>query len=73
MAWATGVPPPVPQAGLRHVRGGRKTRHELVLDATARYTRVATGMTSAVESPLDLLTEPRRKPNKTRTEQPPAA
>jgi hypothetical protein len=25
------------------------------LDATARYTRVATGMISAVESPLDLL------------------
>src|SRR5205807_2284197 len=36
------------------------------LDATARYTRVATGMISAVESPLDLLSEPRRKPNKTR-------
>jgi integrase/recombinase XerD len=43
------------------------------LDATARYTRVATGMISAVESPLDLLSEPRRKPNKTRREQPPAA
>ena len=43
------------------------------LDATARYTRVATGMISAVESPLDLLTEPRRKLNKTRREQPPAA
>jgi site-specific recombinase XerD len=43
------------------------------LDATARYTRVATGMISAVESPLDLLTEPRRKPNKTRRKQPPAA
>jgi hypothetical protein len=35
------------------------------LDATARYTRVATAMISAVESPLDLLSEPRRKPNKT--------
>src|SRR4249919_2957584 len=43
------------------------------LDATARYTRVATGMISAVESPLDLLSEPRRNPNKTRREQPPAA
>jgi integrase/recombinase XerD len=43
------------------------------LDATARYTRVATAMISAVESPLDLLSEPRRKPNKTRGEQPPAA
>jgi hypothetical protein len=28
-------------------------------------------MISAVESPLDLLSEPRRKPNKTRREQPP--
>ena len=43
------------------------------LDATARYTRVATAMISAVESPLDLLTEPRRNLNKTRREQPPAA
>jgi integrase/recombinase XerD len=30
------------------------------LDTTARYTRVATGMISAVESPLDGLREPRR-------------
>jgi integrase/recombinase XerD len=30
------------------------------LDTTARYTRVATGMISAIESPLDLLCEPRR-------------
>lgn len=43
------------------------------LDATARYARVATAMISAVESPLDLLTEPRRKLNKTRREQPTAA
>jgi len=34
------------------------------LDTTARYTRVATGMISAVESPLDLLCEPRRTPRK---------
>jgi integrase/recombinase XerD len=33
------------------------------LDTTARYTRVA--------SPLDLLSEPRRKPRKSRTDQPP--
>jgi integrase/recombinase XerD len=32
------------------------------LDTTARYTRVATGMISAIESPLDLLCEPRRTP-----------
>src|SRR3979490_3447201 len=34
------------------------------LDTTARYTRVATGMISAIESPLDLLCEPRRTPRK---------
>jgi integrase/recombinase XerD len=31
------------------------------LDATARYTRVATGMIASIESPLDLLTQPRKK------------
>ena len=31
------------------------------LDTTARYTRVATGMIAAVESPLDLLSQPRRE------------
>src|SRR4030088_124015 len=34
------------------------------LDTTARYPRVATGMISAIESPLDLLCEPRRMPRK---------
>ena len=34
------------------------------LDTTARYTRVATGMISAIESPLDLLCEPRRTARK---------
>jgi site-specific recombinase XerD len=34
------------------------------LETTARYTRVATGMISAIQSPLDLLAEPRRKPRK---------
>jgi hypothetical protein len=29
------------------------------LDTTARYTRVATGMIAAIESPLDLLSLPR--------------
>jgi len=42
------------------------------LDTTARYTRVATGMISAIESPLDLLSEARRKPKKSRREPPPA-
>jgi hypothetical protein len=31
------------------------------LDTTARYTRVATGMIAAIESPLDLLSQPRKK------------
>jgi integrase/recombinase XerD len=34
------------------------------LDTTARYTRVATGMIAGIKSPLDLLSEPRRKPRK---------
>jgi hypothetical protein len=33
------------------------------LDTTARYTRVATGMIANVESPLDLLAKPRKKPS----------
>ena len=42
------------------------------LDTTARYTRVATGMIAGIESPLDLLAQPRKKPNKHRKVQPPA-
>ena len=42
------------------------------LDTTARYTRVATGMIAAIESPLDLLSQPRQKPGKSRKDQPPA-
>ncbi len=42
------------------------------LDTTARYTRVATGMIAGIESPLDLLSEPRKKPKKSRKDQPPA-
>jgi hypothetical protein len=42
------------------------------LDTTARYTRVATGMIASVESPLDLLSQPRKKPRKSRKERPPA-
>jgi hypothetical protein len=36
------------------------------LDTTARYTRVATGMIASIESPLDLLSQPRKKPRKSR-------
>jgi integrase/recombinase XerD len=42
------------------------------LDTTARYTRVATGMIAGIESPLDLLSRPHKKPRKSRKEQPPA-
>ena len=42
------------------------------LDTTARYTRVATGVIAGIESPLDLLSQPRKKPRKSRKEQPPA-
>ena len=42
------------------------------LDTTARYTRVATGMIAAIESPLDLLAQPRKKPSRSRKVQPPA-
>ena len=34
------------------------------LDYTARYTRVAAGMIAKIESPLDLLRQPRKKPRK---------
>jgi len=43
------------------------------LDTTARYTRVATGMIAGIESPLDLLSQPRKKRRKSSKEQPPAA
>ena len=42
------------------------------LDTTARYTRVATGMIAGVESPLDLLSLPRKKPRRSRKAQLPA-
>ena len=36
------------------------------LDTTARYTRVATGMIAGIESPLDPLSQPRKKPRQSR-------
>ena len=42
------------------------------LETTARYTRVATGMIAGIESPLDLLSQPRKKPGKRRKGPPPA-
>jgi integrase/recombinase XerD len=48
------------------------------LDTTARYTRVATGMIAKIESPLDLLSKPGKKPKtgkkpNTSKEEPPLA
>jgi integrase/recombinase XerD len=34
------------------------------LETTARYTRVATGIIAKIESPLDRLSQPRKKPKK---------
>jgi integrase/recombinase XerD len=34
------------------------------LDTTARYTRVATGMIASIKSPLDLLSQPGKKPGR---------
>jgi site-specific recombinase XerD len=42
------------------------------LDTTARYTRVATGMIAGIASPLDLLSQPHKKPRKNRKDPPPA-
>jgi site-specific recombinase XerD len=73
---AAGVKKPVTLHSLRHsfathlLERGTDIRliqallgHEK-LDTTARYTRVATGMISAIASPLDLLGEPRKTPGK---------
>ena len=42
------------------------------LDTTARYTRVATGMIARIKSPLDLLSQPRKKSGKKRKDPLPA-
>jgi integrase/recombinase XerD len=42
------------------------------LETTARYTRVATGMIARIESPLDLLSQQRKKPAKKRKDPLPA-
>jgi integrase/recombinase XerD len=42
------------------------------LDTTARYTRVATGMIASIESPLDLLSQSRKTPKRSRKVHSPA-
>jgi len=42
------------------------------LDTTARYTRVATGTIASIESPLDRLSQPRKKPRKNKKDPLPA-
>jgi site-specific recombinase XerD len=42
------------------------------LDSTARYARVATGMIAKIESPLDMLSQPGKKPKRSRKDQPTA-
>jgi site-specific recombinase XerD len=79
---AAGITKPVTLHSLRHsfathlLERGTDIRHIQALlghdklDTTARYTRVATGTIAAIESPLDLLSKPRRtvKPrNKVKT------
>jgi hypothetical protein len=44
----------------------------LKLEATARYTQVATGMISTVESPLDLLSQPGKRAKRRGRRWPPA-
>ena len=73
---AAGIKKPVTLHALRHsfathlLERGTDIRviqallgHEK-LETTARYTRVATGMIAAVQSPLDLLAEPRKATRK---------
>jgi site-specific recombinase XerD len=73
---AAGIKKPVTLHALRHsfathlLERGTDIRviqallgHEK-LDTTARYARVATGMIAAIQSPLDLLAEPRNAPRK---------
>jgi site-specific recombinase XerD len=77
-AAAAGITKPVTLHSLRHsfathlLERGTDIRHIQALlghdklDTTARYTRVATGMIANIQSPLDLLSGPRRKPKKSR-------
>jgi site-specific recombinase XerD len=81
---AAGITKPVTLHSLRHsfathlLERGTDIRHIQALlghdklDTTARYTRVATGTISSIQSPLDLLSEPQRKGKKSKKVGPPA-
>lgn len=83
-AEAAGITKPVTPHSLRHSfathlleRGTDIRRIQALLghsklESTARYTRVATGLIAGIESPLDVLTEPRRKPRQRKKGQAPA-
>jgi integrase/recombinase XerD len=53
-----------------HIRTLQALLGHSKLETTARYAHVATGMIAAVESPLDLLSQPRRKPGKRPSKKP---
>jgi len=76
---AAGIKKPVTLHSLRHsfathlLERGTDIRYiqallgHAKLDTTARYTIVATGRIAAIESPLDVLSRPRKKPRKSKT------
>ncbi len=54
-----------------HIRTLQALLGHSKLETTARYAHVATGMIAAVESPLDLLSQPDKKAKKREKDQPP--
>jgi integrase/recombinase XerD len=81
-AEAAGIRKPVTVHSLRHSFATHLLEHGTdiriiqallghhKLDTTARYTRVATGMIARIESPLHLLSEPRRRARRSQKAEP---
>ncbi len=79
---AAGIIKPVTLHSLRHsfathlLERGVDIRHIQALlghdklDTTARYTRVATGTIAGIQSPFELLSQPRRKPKRSKKAEP---